>query len=203
MQQSLIQLVIAWTLVGAFVFAIVVTCGSLVGLIQFKDSAQQKKMFYVLIVQLVALGVTYFGKFLNYSPTTAANDVVRLSNFDYWKSFHHGGVTGIGKPTQFPDEYQYAFDGVDGKLKYFEDLKVYVETNQRKSFPTYYYYFRPIRVDQDFLYVYDDSRAFALKLPKKSGMAYFSGNGAQGPFTEFHVVEEKSAIVGVHVAQSG
>ncbi len=189
MQQSLIQLVIAWTLVGAFVFTVFATCGSLVGWIRFSDPSQQRKLFYVLIVQIVGLGVTYFGNILNYSPTVAAEDVISLSNFDYWKSFHHNGVPGIQKPREFPDEYRYAFDEVQGRIQYYPKLNVYVETNRRQRAPTYYFYFRPIKRDDGFLYIYDDSRAFALKLPLASGMSYFSGNGANGPFTDFHVVD--------------
>jgi hypothetical protein len=191
MQQSLIQLVIAWTLVGAFVFTVIVTCASLVGWIRFSEPSQQRKLFYVLIVQIVGLGVTYFGNLLNFSPAVAARDVVSLSNFDYWKSFHHNGVPGIQKPNEFPDEYRYAFDGVQGRLQYYQKLNVYVETNQREGAPPYHYYFRPVKRDDAFLYVYDDSRAFALKLPLASGMSYFSGNGANGPFTEFQLVDAK------------
>lgn len=188
MEQSLIQLVIAWTLVGAFVFSVIITCASLVGWIKITDRAQQRKLFYILIVQLLTFGVTYFGKVLNYSPTVAINDIKRLTTYDYWKSFHHKGVIGIDKPNDFPDEYVYQFEGVEGRIKYYPDWNVYVESNERKDAPTYYYYFRPVGRDGEFLYVYDDSRAFVLKLPLKSGMAYLSTQGGNGPYGEFHIV---------------
>jgi hypothetical protein len=185
-QQSLIQLVVAWTLVGGFVLTVLLTLASMIGLVKFSDSKQQQKMFYILIVQIVVISVSYFGKLLNYSPAVAADDAVKLSSFDYWKSFHHEGVAGIEKPGKWPVEYRYAFDSVEGKIKFYSDLNVYVETNKRLNSPAYYYYFRPIKVDDEFLYVYDDSRAFALKLPLRSGMSYFSGHGGNGPFSEFH-----------------
>jgi hypothetical protein len=193
MQQSLVQLVVAWTLVGAFIFTVLVTCASLIGLIRFQDEGQQRKMFYVLSVQLVAIGVTYFANVLNYSPRVAADDAVKLNNYEYWKSFHQEGVAEIQKPKRFPDEYRYSFNNkkgqkVEGKIKYYENLNVYVETNRLLRYPAYHYYFRPIGADDNFIYVYDDSRAYALKLPIESGMSFFCGNGAEGPFTEFHPV---------------
>lgn len=188
MQDALIRLVVAWTLVGALIFTVVATCASLVGWLKFKDASQQRKMFYVLIVQLAVVGVTFFGNILKYDPAEAADDVVKLGNYDYWKSFHHDGVAGIDKPGSFPDEYLYAENNLSGKIKYYPKLNVFIETNKLLNYPAYHYYFRPIKVEEGFLVVYDDSRGFALKLPLKSGMSYFSGSGGNGNFTPFHMV---------------
>ena len=49
---TLIQLMIAYTLTGAFIFTVVVTCCSLVGWIKLADKRQQNKLFYTLIVEL-------------------------------------------------------------------------------------------------------------------------------------------------------
>ena len=43
--QELIRLTIAYTLAGAFVFTVVITCLSLVGWIRFADKKQQQKLF--------------------------------------------------------------------------------------------------------------------------------------------------------------
>lgn len=148
-------------------------------------------MFYVLSVQLITVGVTYFGSLLNHSPAVAAEDIRKLTTYDYWKSFQQNGVRGIDKPTQFPDEYYYEFPGVEGKIRYYRKWNVYVESNHRDNAPTYYYYFRPIGFERDFIYVYDDSRAYALKLPLRSGMAYLSTEGGNGPHGQFHNVTVK------------
>ncbi|MBL8862424.1 MAG: hypothetical protein JNK02_10485 [Planctomycetes bacterium] len=52
----MMMLVVGWTLVGGFVFTMVVTLLSLVGLVRFADRRQQQKLFAVLLVELV-LGV--------------------------------------------------------------------------------------------------------------------------------------------------
>ena len=50
---EMMKLVIGWTIVGGFVFTVLVTCLSLVGWIRFADRKQQQKLFYVLIVEVV------------------------------------------------------------------------------------------------------------------------------------------------------
>jgi hypothetical protein len=47
------KLVVGWTIVGAFVFTMVVTLLSLVGWVKFADKSQQKKLFATLIVGVV------------------------------------------------------------------------------------------------------------------------------------------------------
>jgi hypothetical protein len=59
----MMMLVVGWTLVGGFVFTVIVTCLSLVGWIRFADKSQQKKLFLVLIVELVlGVGAKALGK---------------------------------------------------------------------------------------------------------------------------------------------
>jgi hypothetical protein len=56
---------IGWTIVGGFVFTMIVTCLSMVGWVRFADRSQQKRLFTLLIVEVVvgaaapALGVRY------------------------------------------------------------------------------------------------------------------------------------------------
>lgn len=49
----MMQLVVGWTLVGGFVFTMIVTCLSLVGLVAFADKRQQGLLFKALVLQLV------------------------------------------------------------------------------------------------------------------------------------------------------
>ena len=69
----IIQLIIAYTLVGAFVFTVIITCLSLIDIIKFADKEQQNKLFYTLIVELMILCVFYFGKILNFNPNAINN----------------------------------------------------------------------------------------------------------------------------------
>jgi uncharacterized protein YjbI with pentapeptide repeats len=65
---QLIQLIIAYTLTGAFVFTVVTTCLSLIGLVRFVNQAQQRRLFSVLIVQLCVVAVGFFSGFLKFNP---------------------------------------------------------------------------------------------------------------------------------------
>lgn len=71
--QIAVQLIIAYTLVGAFVFTMVITCGSLVGWITFSDVTQQQKLFVVLIVELVVIGPGSFSDSLRHNAGQAVN----------------------------------------------------------------------------------------------------------------------------------
>jgi len=48
-------LVVGWALVGAFVFTLVITCLSLVGWVKFTTPSQQKKLFTVIILEMVVV----------------------------------------------------------------------------------------------------------------------------------------------------
>lgn len=66
--QNLLQLIIAYTLVGAFVFTVVVTCLSLIGVIRFADSKQQKQLFTALLLQMITGSVGFFFNWLTFDP---------------------------------------------------------------------------------------------------------------------------------------
>ena len=73
--QAIIQLIIAYTLVGAFLFTVVITCLSLVGWIKLANSAQQQKLFSVLVVELVVGCLAFFFNFLTLNPTLAVKNI--------------------------------------------------------------------------------------------------------------------------------
>ncbi len=66
--QEIIKLIISYTLVGAFVFTVLITLASLVGWVRFQDHKQQKKLFNVLIVQLIIGCVAFFMDYLSLNP---------------------------------------------------------------------------------------------------------------------------------------
>lgn len=47
------KLVVGWALVGGFVFTLIATLLSMVGVVKFADPAQQRMLFKVLVVELV------------------------------------------------------------------------------------------------------------------------------------------------------
>jgi energy-coupling factor transporter transmembrane protein EcfT len=73
---QIIQLIVAYTLVGAFVFTVVITCFSLVGWIKFANKKQQQKLFAALIIQLVIGCVGFFTQLLQFNPQSVANELV-------------------------------------------------------------------------------------------------------------------------------
>ncbi len=184
-QQPNIELAIAWTLVGAFIFTVVITLLSLVGWLKIPDKKQQNKLFYILIVQVTVICVSHFGKFLNFSPQLAANQILEQTTYGYWKKFRKNGIGEIKKPSEFSNEYRYSFENVEGALKYYPDQNIYIETNQRGEFPEYRYFFRPIKCDGGLICLYDDLRDMALKVPQKSGKLLLCGKGPNGEFTDF------------------
>jgi hypothetical protein len=72
---EIVRLVITYTLVGAFVFTAIATCLSLVGIIKFSQEDQQRKLFYVLIVELTVGCVGVFFDFISLNPTSVAKDI--------------------------------------------------------------------------------------------------------------------------------
>jgi hypothetical protein len=69
------QLAIGYTLVGAFIFTVVVTLLSMIGLVRFADPKQQQKLFTVLIVELVVICVGVFGNLVRLDPGQVKKDV--------------------------------------------------------------------------------------------------------------------------------
>jgi hypothetical protein len=74
---SLMTLVVGWTLVGAFVFTVVITCLSLVGWMKFADKKQQSKLFQVLVVELVLGGAAKALGLANFNPVEVGSDLKR------------------------------------------------------------------------------------------------------------------------------
>ena len=74
---QLIQLIVAYSLLGAFLFAVAITCGSLVGWVKFSSPSQQRKLFAVLIVQICVFGVGFFANVLKFDPVKVQQEILR------------------------------------------------------------------------------------------------------------------------------
>ena len=81
-QTQLIQLIVAYTLTGALVFTVIITCLSLVGWIRFADQAQQNKLFSVLAVELVVVSVGFFGGLLNFDPQKVERKIRQVEQYN-------------------------------------------------------------------------------------------------------------------------
>ncbi|WP_308365093.1 MULTISPECIES: hypothetical protein [unclassified Microbulbifer] len=73
--QELIQIIIGYTCVGAFVFTVVITCLSLAGWVKLANSDQQKKLFTIIIVEIALVGVGYFSGVLKFGPQRQASQL--------------------------------------------------------------------------------------------------------------------------------
>ena len=73
--RMLMGLIIGYAMAGAIVFTVVITCLSLVGWVKFAHPRQQNKLFLVLIVELVAVGVGFFSGFMKFNPVEASEQI--------------------------------------------------------------------------------------------------------------------------------
>ena len=86
----LMQLVVGWTLVGGFVFTVVVTLLSLVGVVKFADPRQQRALFGALVLELiVGVGGQAVGAW-RFDARAVAADVHAEGALDGGSCFVHG-----------------------------------------------------------------------------------------------------------------
>lgn len=74
------QLVVGWTIVGAFVFTVTMTCGSMVGWVRFADRNQQRKLFSAVIVEIVLAVGTSATNVARFDPSAVRNDLLDKGN---------------------------------------------------------------------------------------------------------------------------
>lgn len=189
-QQVLMLTVICWTFVGAIVFSTTALCLSLVGLVEFKDKAQQKHLFYLILAKASVVGLLAFKSTLVLNPKAVGEQFQHLTIYDYWKSFNQDGVKAMPSISNtFPKKFGFKANGIEGELTYIPELNVYLERNWRsRSAPKYHYYFRPIKIDAngEYLIAYDDYRSVSIGIPKDSGVIKFCGSGVDGAFTDLY-----------------
>jgi tetratricopeptide (TPR) repeat protein len=77
MHQTIIQIIVAYTLAGVFVFTAVVTALSLLGIVKFADKRQQRRLFQILICELVIGCVAFFIGWLKFDPRKASTQIAK------------------------------------------------------------------------------------------------------------------------------
>jgi hypothetical protein len=58
-QHEMMKLVLSWTLIGALILTVIVTLLSLAGFLRFSGDEQRNKLIYILLAQLVIVGITF------------------------------------------------------------------------------------------------------------------------------------------------
>lgn len=76
MEIEFAKIILAYSLAATFVFTAAVTCLSMIGWVKFTDPEQQKFLFKTLIIELVVVVVGFFGKALEFNPSTAKEKIV-------------------------------------------------------------------------------------------------------------------------------
>jgi hypothetical protein len=56
----IIQQVITWTLAGAFIFTVTITCLGMIGIVKFPNKEHLNKLFYVIIIEVAIASVGVF-----------------------------------------------------------------------------------------------------------------------------------------------
>ena len=74
---QIIKLTIAYTILGAFIFTAIITCLSMVGVVNFAKPSQQSKLFTILIVEIVTVSVGTFYNLLEFNPREVQREVER------------------------------------------------------------------------------------------------------------------------------
>jgi hypothetical protein len=79
---ELMQLIVGYTLTGALVFTVIATCLSLIGWVKFADQAQQNKLFYALIVEVVIMSVGAYAGMLKLDAHSVEQRIRRVEQYD-------------------------------------------------------------------------------------------------------------------------
>jgi hypothetical protein len=156
----IVQLIIAYTLTGALIFTVIVTCLSLVGWIRFADRRQQNKLFYALILELTVLAVAFFSGFINFNPVETtekieqyyeerfSRDQLFASSFDW--SAVDGYLDNIFAEHRIPETMKDAYrSSLIHQLIYYNKAKILIDE---------YTYQIEVRNKEDGTYVIERTR---------------------------------------------
>ncbi|HEY0945407.1 MAG TPA: hypothetical protein VGD81_09065 [Opitutaceae bacterium] len=98
-------------------------------------------------------------------------------------------LASIGKPAGFPERFVGTRGAGAGRVRLTYDAgrKVFVEETGEADTP--YWFFRMVRYDNGVLWLYDDNRRYAMRLPEAGGWCEVSEEGVDGPFRRLYQVK--------------
>lgn len=70
------QLIVGYSFAAVLAFTAIATAASLVGWIKFANESQQKKLFNLLIVELIVIGVGFFSDYMKFDANNVANAII-------------------------------------------------------------------------------------------------------------------------------
>ncbi|MEX0830340.1 MAG: hypothetical protein WD032_08855 [Nitrospirales bacterium] len=140
---EIIQLIVAYTLVGALVFTVIITCLSVVGWIKLADDKQQEKLFYITIVQLVVGCVAFFFNFIQFDAVQVekniAEQAILAAQLEQIPPYYGDSVRGNVRPQM--EAYICAFTFPEGSklAQEAESLLEMIEENKYPDEPQDYF----------------------------------------------------------------
>lgn len=106
-QVYLIQLIIGWTCVGVFVCTAIITLAAIVGLLNI-DEDIRKKLFAVLVLEIVAIGIAVFAGLMQVDPKPIAREITESAEAQQvlrdLETPVTANVTSDGQPQVVPAE---------------------------------------------------------------------------------------------------
>jgi hypothetical protein len=114
---EIIKLTIAYTLLGVFLFTVVVTCLSLINVVKTIDKKIKRKLISVLIVEVAVATVGSFSNFLNFDPSKTTQKIQ-----DDEKTAIAGELLGDLVPKDSLSGLEYY--GPEGKARILNTLSV-------------------------------------------------------------------------------
>jgi hypothetical protein len=73
---EIFQLIIGYSFVLVIVFTALITAGSLVGWVKFFNDKQQKKLFNVLIIELILISLSFFSGLVKFDADKVTNNII-------------------------------------------------------------------------------------------------------------------------------
>lgn len=128
-----IQLAIAYTLLGAFVFTVVITCLSLVGVVKFANPQQQRRFFVALILELVVGCVGFFLDFLKLDPTAVSRNIASSARAELGQDIART-IQRANAPQEMPSIQTTFILGGGARVSLAVDGKAFeVQSSQRTT----------------------------------------------------------------------
>lgn len=85
--QEIVQILLGYTMLGAVIFTVIITCLSLIGVVKFSNPQQQKKLFTVLIIELAVAAVAFFTGYISLDTDKPISQIQQQRKIDAVNEF--------------------------------------------------------------------------------------------------------------------